>query len=54
MAKQACQVVATSLIPVKTGDRVRTDRRDAPMLAKLSRAGEQEVLRDLSRARVVY
>lgn len=36
----ACEVVAPSLIPVKSGDRVKTDRRDASMLAKLHRAGE--------------
>jgi len=35
-----CVVVASSLIPVKAGDRVKTDRRDAVMLAKLHRAGE--------------
>jgi transposase len=35
-----CVVVAPSLIPVKAGDRVKTDRRDAVMLAKLHRAGE--------------
>jgi len=29
-----CVVVAPSLIPVKAGDRVKTDRRDALMLAK--------------------
>jgi len=29
--------VAPSLIPVKAGDRVKTDRRDAVMLAKLHR-----------------
>lgn len=28
------------MIPVKSGDRVKTDRRDAVMLAKLHRAGE--------------
>jgi transposase len=28
-------VVAPSLIPVKTGDRVKTDRLDGIMLAKL-------------------
>ena len=33
-------MVAPSLIPVKSGDRVETDRRDAVMLAKLHRAGE--------------
>jgi transposase len=56
-----CDVVAPSLIPVKSGDRVKTDRRDAAMLAKLHRAGEltpvwvpdaaHEVMRDLVRAR---
>lgn len=56
-----CVVVAPSLIPVKTGDRVKTDRRDAAMLAKLHRAGEltavwvpdaaHEAMRDLVRAR---
>jgi len=56
-----CQVVAPSLIPKKAGDRVKTDRRDSPMLARLHRAGEltavwvpdgaQEALRDLVRAR---
>ena len=57
----ACDVVAPSLIPVKAGDRVKTDRRDAEMLAKLHRAGEltsvwvpdtaHEAMRDLVRAR---
>jgi transposase len=56
-----CIVVAPSLIPVKAGDRVKTDRWDAVMLAKLHRAGEltavwvpdaaHEVMRDLVRAR---
>src|SRR5258708_20286146 len=56
-----CIVVAPSLIPVKAGDRVKTDRRDALMLAKLHRAGEltavwipdaaHEAVRDLARAR---
>lgn len=56
-----CMVVAPSLIPVKAGDRVKTDRRDALMLAKLHRAGEltavwvpdaaHEAMRDLVRAR---
>jgi transposase len=35
-----CIVVAPSLIPMKAGDRIKTDRRDALMLAKLHRAGE--------------
>jgi len=52
-------VVATSLIPRKSGDRVKTDRRDSEMLARLLRAGEltgawvpddaQEAMRDLTR-----
>ncbi len=56
-----CIVVAPSLIPVKSGDRVKTDRRDSVMLAKLHRAGEltavwvpdaaHEAMRDLVRAR---
>lgn len=56
-----CIVVAPSLIPVKAGDRVKTDRRDAVMLAKLHRAGEltavwvpdaaHEAMRDVVRAR---
>ena len=59
--KHDCQVVAPSLIPKKAGDRVKTDRRDALMLARLHRAGEltavwvpdgeHEALRDLTRAR---
>ena len=35
-----CAVVAPSLIPKKPGDRVKTNRRDAAMLARLHRAGE--------------
>jgi transposase len=56
-----CEVVAPSLIPVRAGDRVKTDRRDATKLARLYRAGElttitvptaeQEAVRDLVRAR---
>jgi transposase len=56
-----CVVVAPSLIPIKAGDRVKTDRRDALMLAKLHRAGEltsvwvpneaHEAMRDLVRSR---
>ncbi len=55
-----CDVVAPSLIPVRAGDRVKTDRRDAKKLAGLYRAGmlrfvhpptpELEGLRDLLRA----
>jgi transposase len=53
--------VTPSLIPIKAGDRVKTDRRDALILAKLHRAGEltaiwipdaaDEAMRDLVRAR---
>ena len=56
-----CVVVAPSLIPKKSGDRVKTDRRDAMTLARLHRAGElsavhvpderDEAIRDLVRAR---
>jgi transposase len=60
-AGHECVVVAPSLIPIKAGDRVKTDRRDAMMLAKLHRAAEltaiwvpdqaHEAMRDLVRAR---
>ena len=56
-----CVVVAPSLVPKKSGDRVKTDRRDAVKLARLHRAGEltgihipdprDEAIRDLIRAR---
>ena len=56
-----CIVVALSLIPSKTGDRVKTDRRDSEGLTRLHRANEltsvcvsnteQESIRDLTRAR---
>src|SRR6266700_1264220 len=56
-----CAVIAPSLIPVKAGDRVKTDRRDAQKLAKFYRSGEltdvripmeaEESARDLVRAR---
>lgn len=58
-----CDVVAPTLIPVKSGDRVKTNRRDAEKLARLNRSGEltpvwvpdaaHEALRDLVRAREV-
>ena len=35
----SCIVVAPSLIPVKPGERIKTDRRDARKLAELLRAG---------------
>jgi transposase len=57
----ACDVIAPSLIPVRAGDRVKTDRRDAKKLVRLYRAGElsfvqppspmHEGLRDLVRCR---
>lgn len=56
-----CWVVAPSRIPKSPGDQVKTDRRDAMMLARLLRAGElrgiyvptegDEAVRDLTRAR---
>lgn len=36
----ACEVIAPSLVPVKAGDRVKTDRRDAVKLARSYRAGD--------------
>ena len=54
-------MVASSLIPSRPGDRVKTNRRDATTLARLHRAGEltpvwvpdaaHEAMRDLVRAR---
>lgn len=56
-----CVVIAPGLTPVRPGDRVKTDRRDAEKLARLYRAGEltvirvptreEEAARDLVRAR---
>ena len=56
-----CAVVAPSLIPSRSGDRVKTDRRDALKLARLHRSGDlvavhvpdagDEAMRDLCRAR---
>ena len=56
-----CEVVAPSLVPVKAGDKVKTDRRDAAKLARCYRAGDltpvwvpdaaHEALRDLVRDR---
>jgi len=34
-----CSVVAPSLVPVRAGERVKTDRLDALRLARLFRAG---------------
>lgn len=56
-----CAVVAPSMIPKRSGDRIKTDRRDAVNLARLHRAGEltavyvpsaeDEAIRDLTRSR---
>lgn len=56
-----CHVIAPALTPVRPGDRVKTDRRDARKLVRFLRAGEltfvappspeQEGLRDLLRCR---
>lgn len=58
-----CDVIAPSLVPIKAGDRVKTDRKDAARLARCYRAGDltaiwvpdaaTEALRDLVRAREV-
>jgi len=57
-----CDVVAPTLVPVKVGDKVKTDRRDAEKLARSYRSGDltpvwvpdaaHEALRDLVRARL--
>jgi len=57
----SCTVVAPSLIPVKPGERIKTDRRDARKLVSMFRAGlltevsppteAEEALRDLCRQR---
>jgi len=57
----AVDIVSPSSIPKAPGERIKTDRRDALMLARLSRAGEltpivvpdagDEAVRDLLRAR---
>jgi transposase len=56
-----CEVIAPSLIPVKPGERVKTDRRDARKLAFCLRNGDltevhppteaEEAVRDLTRCR---
>ena len=56
-----CMLVAPSLVPVQTGSRVKTDRRDARRLAHFLRSGDltrvwvsdeqTEALRDVERAR---
>jgi len=56
-----CSVVAPSMIPKRSGNRIKNDRRDAEALARLYRAGEltavhvpredDEAMRDLVRGR---
>lgn len=56
-----CIVIAPSLVPMKAGDRVKTDRRDAVKLARFLRSGDltevhvpeaaTEAMRDLERSR---
>ena len=56
-----CEGVAPTLVPMKAGDRVKTDRRDAEKLARSYRSGDltavwvpdvaHVALRDLARAR---
>lgn len=56
-----CHVVAPSMVPVRPGGHIKTDRRDATTLAALFRAGEltaiwvpddaHEAMRDLARGR---
>lgn len=56
-----CAIIAPSMIPRRSGDRVKTDRRDAQQLARLHMAGlltpiwipdeTEEAMRDLSRCR---
>lgn len=56
-----CVIIAPALTPIRPGDRVKTDRRDAEKLARFYRAGElteirvptteEEAARDLVRAR---
>jgi transposase len=41
----ACEVIAPSLIPQRSGDRRKTDKRDAAKLARLYRAGELTAIR---------
>lgn len=56
-----CDVIAPSMTPKRSGDRIKTDRRDAVTLARLYRSGEltpvyvpredDEAMRDLVRGR---
>jgi transposase len=57
----SCEVIAPSLVPKKSGQRIKTDRRDATKLAQNYRSGDlvavfipderTEAIRDLERAR---
>jgi len=57
----ACDVVAPSMIPIRPGEKIKTDRRDARKLAELARGGlltvvhppteDEEAVRDLCRGR---
>jgi transposase len=57
----SCEIIAPSLIPIATGNKIKTDKRDAVKLARLFRAGEltfiqvpdedKESVRDLVRCR---
>ncbi|MCL4162082.1 UNVERIFIED_CONTAM: hypothetical protein GTU68_003219 [Idotea baltica] len=61
LKKIDCIIVAPSLIPVRNGERIKTDRRDACKLAHFLRSGdltpiwipdeETEAIRDLERSR---
>jgi transposase len=56
-----CEVVAPSMIPIRPGERIKTDRRDARKLAELARGAlltvvrppseDEEAVRDLCRGR---
>jgi len=60
-AKLSCDVVAPSMIPIRPGERIKTDRRDARKLAEMARAQlltvvrppseDEEAVRDLCRGR---
>ncbi len=56
-----CDVIAPSMIPIRPGEKIKTDRRDARKLAELARGGlltvvhppteDEEAVRDLCRGR---
>ena len=52
----ACEVIMPTLVPMKAGDRVKTDRRDAERARRLTACGESHGLKgfvtghDFSRA----